>query len=390
MATTLAFATVQGIRPAVRVAQQGRIGRQPPRLVRGVQPVKPLHARVEHTARKTIAVRAASSDASVPAPVPEKTGFKRFVDVLTTMFPVWVFLGASIGIAKPSMVTWLSSDLFTLGLGFLMLSMGLTLTFEDFKKCLRNPGTIGVGFLAQYIIKPVLGATIARVLNLSPSLATGLVLVSCCPGGQASNVATYIAHGNVALSVLMTTASTIAAIFMTPLLTKLLAGQLVPVDAVGLAVSTFQVVLVPTLIGVLSNEFFPKVVKKITPVLPLVGVIITTMLCASPVGQVSQVLKAQGTQLLLPVGLLHIAAFSLGYFISKSVGFSETTARTVSIETGMQSAALGFLLAQQHFADPMVAVPSAVSVVFMALGGAALAVYWRGKPVVGEKDDFIA
>lgn len=344
------------------------------------------------TTRRAWICRSTSSSQEEPLPieVDTKTGFNRFVDVLTTMFPVWVFLGASIGIARPAMVTWLSSDLFTLGLGFLMLSMGLTLTFEDFKKCFRNPATVGVGFLAQYIIKPVLGATIAKLLNLSPPLATGLVLVSCCPGGQASNVATYIAHGNVALSVLMTTASTIAAIFMTPLLTKLLAGQLVPVDAAGLAMSTFQVVLVPTLVGVLANEFFPKVVKKITPVLPLMGVLITTMLCASPVGQVSAVLKAQGSQLLLPVGILHVAAFALGYFISKAVGFSETTARTVSIETGMQSAALGFLLAQQHFADPMVAVPSAVSVVFMALGGAALAVYWRGKPVVGEKDDFIA
>ncbi|GMP60024.1 hypothetical protein CsSME_00023058 [Camellia sinensis var. sinensis] len=113
-----------------------------------------------------------------------------------------------------------------------MLSMGLTLTFEDFRRCLRNPCTVGVGFLAQYLIKPMLGFFIALTLKLSAPLATGLILVSCCPGGQASNVATYISKGNVALSVLMTTCSTIGAIVMTPLLTKLLAGQLVPVDAV--------------------------------------------------------------------------------------------------------------------------------------------------------------
>ena len=123
--------------------------------------------------------------------------------------------------------------------------MGLTLSFSDFKQVLRNPWTVGVGFLAQYIVKPALGYVIAGAMGLSPPLATGLVLVSCCPGGQASNVATYIAHGNVALSVLMTTCSTIAAIFMTPLLTKVLAGQLVPVDAVGLALSTFQASTAP-------------------------------------------------------------------------------------------------------------------------------------------------
>ncbi|KAL2553736.1 Sodium/pyruvate cotransporter BASS2 [Forsythia ovata] len=314
--------------------------------------------------------------------------YERIIETLTTLFPLWVILGTTIGIYKPAAVTWLQTDLFTVGLGFLMLSMGLTLTFEDFRRCLRNPWTVGVGFLAQYIIKPMLGFFIAMTLKLSAPLATGLILVSCCPGGQASNVATYISKGNVALSVLMTTCSTIGAIVMTPLLTKLLAGQLVPVDAAGLAISTFQVVLVPTLIGVLANEFFPKFTSKIITVTPLIGVILTTLLCASPIGQVSEVLKTQGAQLLFPVALLHAAAFLLGYGISK-FSFGESTSRTISIECGMQSSALGFLLAQKHFTNPLVAVPSAVSVVCMALGGSALAVFWRNMPIpVDDKDDF--
>ncbi|XP_041990748.1 sodium/pyruvate cotransporter BASS2, chloroplastic-like isoform X1 [Salvia splendens] len=314
--------------------------------------------------------------------------YEKIIETLTTLFPVWVILGTIIGIYKPSMVTWLETDLFTLGLGFLMLSMGLTLTFEDFRRCLRNPWTVGIGFLAQYIIKPMLGFLIAMTLKLSAPLATGLILVSCCPGGQASNVATYISKGNVALSVLMTTCSTIGAIIMTPLLTKLLAGQLVPVDAAGLAISTFQVVLVPTIIGVLANEFFPKFTSKIVTVTPLIGVILTTLLCASPIGQVAEVLKSQGAQLILPVAFLHAAAFFLGYLVSK-ISFGESTSRTISIECGMQSSALGFLLAQKHFTNPLVAVPSAVSVVCMALGGSALAVYWRNQPIpVDDKDDF--
>ncbi|KZV57875.1 hypothetical protein F511_03444 [Dorcoceras hygrometricum] len=314
--------------------------------------------------------------------------YERIIELLTTLFPLWVILGTIIGIYKPSAVTWLGTDLFTVGLGLLMLSMGLTLTFDDFRKCLRNPWTVGVGFLAQYFIKPMLGFFLAMTLRLSAPLATGLILVSCCPGGQASNVATYISKGNVALSVLMTTCSTIGAIVMTPLLTKLLAGQLVPVDAAGLAISTFQVVLVPTVIGVLSNEFFPKFTSKIVTVTPLVGVILTTLLCASPIGQVSDVLKSQGAQLLFPVAILHAAAFFLGYWLPKLI-FGESTSRTISIECGMQSSALGFLLAQKHFTNPLVAVPSAVSVVCMALGGSALAVYWRNMPIpVDDKDDF--
>lgn len=319
----------------------------------------------------------AASDAISEGP----TALEKVAETLTIMFPVWVMVGAFLGIYKPAAVTWFSSDIFTYALGFLMLSMGLTLTFDDFKKCMESPVPILVGYLAQYIVKPVLGVLIAKTLNLQPALATGLILVSCCPGGQASNVATYIAHGNVALSVLMTTASTLGAIIMTPLLTKVLAGAYVPVDAYGLALSTFQVVLVPTLVGVLVNEFLPGFVRAIRQFLPLVGVFLTTMLCASPVGQVSEVLKTNGGALLTPVALLHVAAFSMGYFLSKFLGFDEKTARTVSIETGMQSAALGFMLAQQHFTDPLVCVPSAVSVVFMALGGAGLAVFWRGRPV---------
>ncbi|KAL2929351.1 Sodium/pyruvate cotransporter BASS2 chloroplastic, partial [Bienertia sinuspersici] len=247
-----------------------------------------------------------------------------------------VILGTIIGIYKPSAVTWLETDLFTLGLGFLMLSMGLTLTFDDFKRCLRNPWTVGVGLVAQYIIKPLLGYAIAMTLKLPAPLATGLVLVSCCPGGQASNVATYISKGNVALSVLMTTCSTIGAIIMTPLLTKLLAGQLVPVDA-----AHFQVVLVPTIIGVLVNEFFPKLTSKIVTVTPLVGVILTTLLCASPIGQVADVLKAQGGQLILPVALLHAVAFAIGYWLSR-ISFGESTSRTISIEWACRVLHSGF------------------------------------------------
>ncbi|XP_062206346.1 probable sodium/metabolite cotransporter BASS2, chloroplastic [Phragmites australis] len=315
--------------------------------------------------------------------------YEKIVELLTTLFPVWVILGTIIGIYKPSMVTWLETDLFTVGLGFLMLSMGLTLTFEDFRRCMRNPWTVGVGFLAQYLIKPMLGFAVAMTLKLSAPLATGLILVSCCPGGQASNVATYISKGNVALSVLMTTCSTIGAIVMTPLLTKLLAGQLVPVDAAGLAISTFQVVLVPTIVGVLAHEYFPKFTERIISITPLIGVLLTTLLCASPIGQVSEVLKTQGAQLIIPVMLLHVAAFAIGYWLSRLSTFGESTSRTISIECGMQSSALGFLLAQKHFTNPLVAVPSAVSVVCMALGGSALAVYWRNKGLpANDKDDF--
>ena len=108
-------------------------------------------------------------------------------------------------------------------------------------------------------------------------------------------------------------------------------------------------VLVPTFLGVLLNEYAKGFVRAVTPALPLIGVFLTTLLCASPIGQISAILRTSGLQLVIPVAILHVVAFSLGYFASKGAGFGEKTARTISIETGMQSAALGFLLAQQHF-----------------------------------------
>lgn len=186
--------------------------------------VTTLPGPVRHTQRlQTTVCRADSGSVAEPEP----TSIEKFADRLATLFPLWVFIGAVIGIFKPEAVTWFSTQMFSTSLGFLMLCMGLTLSVADFKACAKRPAPILVGYVAQYMVKPVLGFLIAKALSLPDALAVGLILVSCCPGGQASNVATFIAHGDVALSVLMTSASTIGAIVMTPLLTKVLAG-LVP------------------------------------------------------------------------------------------------------------------------------------------------------------------
>jgi bile acid:Na+ symporter, BASS family len=186
-----------------------------------------LHNR--HVAELQRPVLCASDASGMAAPAePEQSAIEKLADRLATLFPLWVFIGAAIGITNPQAVTWFSSTMFTFALGFLMLAMGLTLTVNDFKACAQRPAPILVGYLAQYLVKPLLGFTISKLLGLPDALAVGLILVSCCPGGQASNVATFIAHGDVALSVLMTSASTIGAIVMTPLLTKLLAGAQPP------------------------------------------------------------------------------------------------------------------------------------------------------------------
>lgn len=231
---------------------------------------------------------------------------------------------------------------------------------------------------------PLMALGLAKGFGLSAALTAGMVLVGSINGGQASNLCTYIAKGDVALSVLMTTVTTIGAIFMTPLLSKILLGAIVPVDAVGVAVSTIQVVLVPLVVGMLANVKFPKAVKAVEPFSPVVGVLCTCVLVGSAVAQCAAPILAAGWKLQLSAFTLHALGGIVAYFAGKPLGYSETTCRTVAIETSMKSSAFGFLLAKLHFSSFMVRVAPAVSVVWMALVGSSMAVAFRFMPAAKE------
>lgn len=307
--------------------------------------------------------------------------YVKVADVATTLFPVWTVLCSGIALKSPSSFAWFTTEYFTAGLAALMLSMGITLTPQDFIDVAKEPVAIGMQFSLCYIMMPLLAFGLAKGFALNPALLAGMVLVGSINGGQASNLCTYIAKGNVALSVLMTTATTIGAIFMTPILCKLFLGAVVPVDAAGIAVSTIQVVLAPIAIGMATNKFFPGFVKKILPFAPVVGVVSTCLLVASAVAQVAEPIINAGLSLQIPVLLLHLIGGLVGYFLPKLTGFSEVSSRTMAIETSMKSSAFGFLLAKLHLGEYAARVPSAVSVVWMALTGSILAVIWRYIPV---------
>jgi BASS family bile acid:Na+ symporter len=259
--------------------------------------------------------------------------------------------------------------------------MGITLTPDDFLRVAKQPKAVIVGFILCYAMCPLLALGLGKAFALPVELIAGLVLVGCVNGGQASNLCTYIAKGDVALSVLMTTVTTIAGIFMTPLLCKVILGTVVPVDALGIAKSCMQVVLAPIAAGMALNRFFPKKVEKVIPATPVVGVVSTCLLVASAIAQCSEPILAAGVQLQLPIMALHAISGLVGYWLPKKMGFTETQSRTMAIETAMKSSAFSFLLAKLHFAQYAARVPSAVSVVWMALVGALLAVGWRNVPV---------
>ena len=302
----------------------------------------------------------------------------RLLNLLANLFPLWVALACLYALVDPSWIAWFQGDFIIGGLAIIMLGMGVTLSVDDFKRVAKMPRAVAVGVAAQFLLMPFWGWALGKLLQLPSDFAVGLILVSCCPGGTASNVVAYIARANVALSVLMTMCSTGAAVILTPLLTAYLAGQYVPVDGAGLFVSMIQIVLAPVAIGVLLHHLFPKLVKAVLPVGPLVSVIVIAMICAAIVGARRDAVLESGFQLLIAVVLLHCAAFASGYFFAKLFGYDTEIRRTVSIEVGMQNSGLATALATKHFAaNPLTAVPCAISAVMHSVIGSALAGIWR-------------
>lgn len=298
-------------------------------------------------------------------------------EAISTAFPIWVALGCFLGLVRPNSYNWVQPKWTMMGITFTMLGMGMTLTFDDLKEALAMPKELFTGFFLQYSVMPLSAFFISKILNLPSHYAAGLILVGCCPGGTASNIVTYIARGNVALSVLMTAASTVSAVVMTPFLTANLAGQYVAVDAIGLLKSTLQVVLLPVLVGAFMNQYFKGVVKLVSPLMPPFAVATVAVLCGNAIAQSSSAILMSGQQVVVAAVLLHIFGFFFGYVLSRVLGVDVSSSRTISIEVGMQNSVLGVVLATQHFGNPLTAVPCAVSSVCHSILGSALAGIWR-------------
>ncbi|PNT68489.1 probable sodium/metabolite cotransporter BASS1, chloroplastic [Brachypodium distachyon] len=330
---------------------------------------------------------AAAGDTAPSAPVvPDGGGgsaraaLVRVGEALSLGFPVWVASACALALWRPATFLWVDPTTQMVGLAFTMLGMGMTLTLDDLRAALLMPKELAAGFLLQYTVMPLSGFLISKLLNLPNHYAAGLILVSCCPGGTASNIVTYLARANVALSVLMTATSTFAAAFMTPLLTSKLAGQYVAVDPMGLFVSTSQVVLVPVLLGAVLNQYCNQLVELVSPLMPFIAVATVAVLCGNAIAQNASAILASGLQVVLSVCCLHASGFFFGFVLSRILGIDVSSSRTISIEVGMQNSVLGVVLATKHFGNPLTAVPCAVSSICHSLYGSILAGIWRSMP----------
>lgn len=310
----------------------------------------------------------------------------KLLAALTNAFPLWVLAASALALIRPEFLTWFSGPLIPMGLAVIMLSMGMTIGFDDFRRISRERRSVLPGLALQYTLMPLLGWSLGAAFDLPTPLAVGLILVSCCPGGTASNVISFLARADVALSVTMTAGSTLLAVVMTPVLTAALAGQRVHVPTVDLLLDTVQVVIVPVLAGAFLKWYFPNASRRILPVAPLIAVIAITLIVGSVIGAGQQQVIDAGLRLLLAVFLLHVGGFVLGYTAGRLWLDNERASRTVAIEVGMQNSGLGVVLAQQNFVNPLVALPCALSALFHSLIGSVAAAIWRrtGEEEVGS------
>lgn len=301
-----------------------------------------------------------------------------FLTKAANAFPIWLVVFSGLAMWRPGFFTWFSGAWIVWALTAVMLGMGVTLDGRAFREVARDWPAVVLGFFAQFLIMPTSGWFVAKALNLPPDFAVGLILVACCPGGTASNVVTYIARANVALSVVMTTCSTLAAVAVTPWLTHQLAGAYLEVDGWGMFFTTLQVVVAPVVIGVLLHHKIPRLQKPVAEVGPLVSVLLICMICASIIGSSREAILENGARLLGAVALVHSIGFLLGWLVAKANRFANPEARAISIEVGMQNSGLAAVLAKTHFAaNPLTAVPAAISSVTHSLIGSILAAVWR-------------
>ena len=303
-----------------------------------------------------------------------------FFKMATNLFPLWSVMVAFVALLRPETFLWYGKDTITFGLGIIMLGMGLTLSPNDFRRALRRPKAVVLGVSLQFLIMPLLGWSIALLFDLPKGMAVGLILVSCCPGGTASNVVAFLARADLALSVSMTTVSTLAAVVLTPFLTQFYAGQYVPVDAWALLRSILLVVILPVTLGVGANRFFGKAAAKVSVYSPFVSVLFIILIVGFIMAAKRDSILEHWQSLTGAVALLHLGGFCLGYFFARVLGFEESVSRTSSIEVGMQNSGLGSALAVKHFSSlPLAPVPCALSAVTHCILGSVIAVFFRQK-----------
>ena len=290
---------------------------------------------------------------------------------------VLVLLSAVAALLFPDTLSHLKPRLINPLLGIIMFGMGLTLKTEDFRVVFSRPRDVLVGCLAQFTVMPLLAFALTRVFRLEEALAIGVILVGCCPGGTASNVITFLARGDLALSVGLTAMSTLLAPVLTPLLVWLLAGEMVDVDVAGMLLSILWVVILPIALGLVVKRIWPRTTEQAAGYLPALSSLAICLIVLIVIAANAHKLLSGGWIVLLVVVLHNICGLAAGYLIGLLLHLSPAKRRAVSIEVGMQNSGLASSLATLHFAAyPLATIPGALFSVWHNISGAIVARFY--------------
>ncbi|MDK8599446.1 bile acid:sodium symporter family protein [Corynebacterium kefirresidentii] len=308
--------------------------------------------------------------ATVPSAAQDRQAF-----IAALGFPVLVIIGGVIGYFAPNTAASFAPQVTPL-LGIVMFGMGLTLKPVDFALVARRPLPVLIGVVAQFVIMPMVALAVVAIMDLPEAVAAGGILVGCAPGGTSSNVVSYLARGDVALSVTMTSISTLLAPVFTPLLTLWLAGEYMPVSASSMAWSIVKVVLIPVVAGILIGMLAPRVVARINSALPWISVAAISAIVCIVVGGAHDTIASAGALVFAAVIIHNGCGYGLGYLAGLITKQPVAARRTMAVEVGMQNSGLATSLASTYM-NPLAALPGAVFSVWHNLSGAVLAAICR-------------
>jgi BASS family bile acid:Na+ symporter len=300
--------------------------------------------------------------------------------IIPQYFTGWLILCSTLSFFFPNMLRY-QGNWITNMLCIIMLGMGLTMKIDDFKLIFSRPRDVVIGVILRYAIMPFVGFCVAKFMELPPVLSAGLILVGCCPSGTASNVICFLARGDVALSVTVSSLNILLAPILLPPAFLFFAGQYVQVDAMSIFLDTIKVVLAPISIGLLLRFFYPKFVERIMKIIPSITIIIMIWVIAIVVAVSATNLAAVAIIAFVAVAIHNGIGLILGYGTSKAIGMTENKARAICFEVGIEMSGLAVVLAIAHL-DPLAAVPGAIFSVWHNITGGALAGYWAKKPDV--------
>jgi BASS family bile acid:Na+ symporter len=299
---------------------------------------------------------------------------KYICDFIARWMALMVLVVGILSMSVPESFVWIDTWYINPLLGVIMFGMGLTLSPRDFSIVLSRPKDILIGCLAQFTVMPLLAWGLTIAFSLPKELALGVILVGCCPGGTASNVITYLAKGDLALSVGMTACSTLLAPVLTPLLVWLMAGTMVDVDTIGMLQSIFYVVIAPIIGGLLCQHFLPKLTKRVMPYLPAFSSVVIALVVGIVVSHSADRLLLGGMIVVLVVIAHNILGLLVGFVIGQMLQLGHPKCVALSIEVGMQNSGLASSLAVLHFAAfPLATIPGAIFSVWHNISGALAA-----------------